>query len=130
MEANEAPTEPFYKRPLAVSRPVVLAVLAILALSACILLSLLFYFMTQPRPLKPPRFTATPNEFYVDGQPELLTFTELNNNAAAYQNKFIRITGSYFPQNCLTVRRTEARFSGQCWFRMICSWIFWAGRRR
>ncbi|HIP73416.1 MAG TPA: hypothetical protein EYH05_18705, partial [Anaerolineae bacterium] len=103
MEANEAPTEPFYKRPLAVSRPVVAAVLAILALSACILLVLLFYWMNQPRPLKPPRFTATPNEFYVDSQPELVTFTELNNNAAAYQNKFIRITGNYFPQklpNC------------------------------
>lgn len=98
MEANEAPTKPFYKRPLTLSRPVILAVLAILVLSACILLFLMFYLMTQPRPLKPTRFTATPNEFYVDGQPELVTFTELNNNAAAYQNKFIRITGSYFPQ--------------------------------
>ena len=72
MEVNEAPTKPFYKRPLAISRPVALAVLAILALSACILLFLMFYLMTQPRPLKPPRFTATPSEFYVDGQPELV----------------------------------------------------------
>ncbi len=98
MAANETQTNSFYERLQGIPRPVMLAVLVILALFACLLLALLFSRMNQPRPLKPPRLTTTPNEFYVDGQPELVTFTELNNNAAAYQNKFIRVTGNYFPQ--------------------------------
>lgn len=98
MEADETQTEPVTQRRLTVPRTVGLVIGAILALLACMLLVGLVYWMNQPRPLKPVRVTVTSAEFYINREPELVTFTELNENAAAYQNKFIRITGHYFPQ--------------------------------
>jgi len=97
METDETQTK-LSRRLAAVSSPVPFAALAVLALLACILFTFLLFWLGRPRPLKPFRFTATPGDFYVDGRPETVTFTELNNNAAAYQNKFIRVTGNYFPQ--------------------------------
>lgn len=73
--------------------------LAIILILLCVLLAAIVYWQSQPRPLKPERATATPQEVIVDGQPMLVTFEELNSNATAYQNKWVQVSGNYFPKS-------------------------------
>ena len=81
-------------------RPPAWVVIIILFLVAlCLLLFAALYWQNQPRPLKPARETATPHEVIVDGQPIVVTFEELNSNASAYQNKWVQVSGSYFPKS-------------------------------
>ena len=76
---------------------VVIVILVLVGL--CLLLLATVYWQNQPRSLKPARQTATPHEVIVDGQPIIVTFEELNSNATAYQNKWVQVSGSYFPKS-------------------------------
>ncbi|MCP4363347.1 MAG: hypothetical protein GY796_35555 [Chloroflexi bacterium] len=71
--------------------------IGLLGLAAAALIAIfLFLNWNQPgRPLRPFYATPTGISLIVDGQPELVTFPELSNNAAQYHNQRIRVTGRY-----------------------------------
>ncbi len=61
-------------------------------------LTALFFALRGPeRGLRPFRGDPTTIAFIIDGQPVLVTFPELSENAAAYHNQRIRVTGFYLP---------------------------------
>lgn len=104
MEADQTPVEAEAAKPTvaeqlrAVPRNLLIALAVTLFLLFC-LASTYFYLQSDERGLKPPRTTATPNPVIVDGSPIVVTFEELNTNASEYQNKWIQVTGNFFPQD-------------------------------
>lgn len=78
-------------------RPVLLlALTALLGLGLC-LTAALFLLRAEVRPLRPFRTDPTSIALIIDGQPQLVTFPELSENAAAFLNQRIRVTGYYLP---------------------------------
>lgn len=70
------------------------AILGLLAM--CVLLGVIFSW--EPvRGLRPFRSQPDGVELIIDGEPQLVTFAELSDNAADFQDKRIRVTGLYLP---------------------------------
>ena len=78
------------RRYLYLVAPAILLILALLALTWPNLGS-------ANRPLKPLPLAATPETIAVSGQPQLITFIELNEDPFAFRNQLIRVTGDYTP---------------------------------
>ncbi len=89
----------FRERIDALPRNLLLAILAFLVIVLCLIFAAIYYAQVQARTLKPERIPPTPNQIIVDGNPIVVTFEELNTNATEYQNKWIQVTGNYFPQD-------------------------------
>lgn len=79
------------------SRLPLLAAIAGLALLSMCVLALVLLLRDPVRSLRPFRTEPDPVELIVDGQPLLVTFAELSENAADFKNKRIRVTGIYLP---------------------------------
>lgn len=79
------------------SRLPLLAGVAGLALLSMCILALVLLLRDPIRSLRPFRPEPESVELIVDGQPILVTFAELSENAAEFNNKRIRVTGIYLP---------------------------------
>lgn len=73
-----------------------LTLLALFGMSLCLVTGWLLW-QKPLRNLRPFRPEPTAIALVVDGQPQLVTFTELSQNAYQYHNKRIRVTGFYLP---------------------------------
>lgn len=78
-------------------RQQVIVVLALAGGLSLLLLIVALLFWPDGRALRPFRPAPTSVDFIIDGQPLLVTFTELSDNAAQYHNQRIRVTGEYLP---------------------------------
>ncbi|HRQ40709.1 MAG TPA: hypothetical protein PLD25_22565 [Chloroflexota bacterium] len=72
------------------------ALAALLGLALCVTTALLL-LRGEVRSLRPFRSEPTAIALVISGQPQLVTFPELSENAAAYLNQRIRVTGYYLP---------------------------------
>ncbi|MCL4266001.1 MAG: hypothetical protein KJ069_22510 [Anaerolineae bacterium] len=88
-EATEAPR--WTRGPLAL-----MAFAALLGLGLCLTTALLL-LRGEVRSLRPFRGDPTAIALVISGQPQLVTFPELSENAATYLNQRIRVTGYYLP---------------------------------
>lgn len=68
--------------------------LALLIILACLAL-LVALTWDRNRPLKPIRPTPSPAPSVISGQPQEVTFLQLDEDPMAFQNQFIRVTGNY-----------------------------------
>lgn len=73
-----------------------MAAAALLGLGLCLTTALLL-LRGDVRSLRPFRGEPTAIALVISGQPQLVTFPELSENAAAYLNQRIRVTGYYLP---------------------------------
>lgn len=73
-----------------------MALAAVLGLGLCLAMAVLL-LQGEVRSLRPFRSEPTAIALIISGQPQLVTFPELSENAAAYLNQRIRVTGYYLP---------------------------------
>ncbi len=73
-----------------------MALVALLGLGLCLATAVLL-LRGEVRSLRPFRGEPTAIALVISGQPQLVTFPELSENAATYLNQRIRLTGYYLP---------------------------------
>jgi hypothetical protein len=96
-EQNRLDDDAIMETPRRLRRPLIgLALLGLAGLSLC-LVAALFLRQGEIRPLRPFRTDPTAIALILNGQPQLVTFPELSEDAAAYLNQRIRVTGFYLP---------------------------------
>jgi len=79
------------------SRLLLLASVAGLALLCMCLMATVLILRDPVRTLRPFRGEPEAVELIINGQPQLVTFAELSENAGEYQDKRIQVTGFYLP---------------------------------